>query len=86
MFPYIPCLTHNLSRGAVAALITVMLNESGLHGMKMIGLTQSFNGGDLIVRVHDGKRETRVDPSSIDVDRASPALAVIAALLGAGEI
>ena len=73
---------HNLTRGAIATLVAIVFNEGGLHGVKVIGLTDSFDGGDLVVRVHDGEGETGVDAASINVDGARSALPVIAALLG----
>jgi hypothetical protein len=36
--------------------------------------------------VHDGQRQARIDPPSADDHRARAALAVIAALLGAGQM
>ena len=36
--------------------------------------------------LHDGEREAGIDAPSVDQHRAGAALAVIAALLGAGEV
>ena len=77
---------HDLAGGAVAALIGVVLDERGLHGVQVAGLADAFNGGDLVVRVHDGEGEAGVDAAAIDVDGACSALAVVAALLGAGKV
>ena len=101
MLPYIACLTsasvgptfslstcdgrHDLTRRAVTTLVAVVLNEGGLHGVKVIGLTDPFDGGDLVVRVHDGEGEAGVDAATINVDGACSALTVVAALLRAGQ-
>ena len=63
-----------------------MLDEGGLHGVEMVGLADAFDGGDLVVGVHDGEGEAGVDAAAVDVDGAGSALAVVAALLGAGEV
>ncbi len=76
---------HDLTGGAVATLVAVVLNECGLHGVKVIGLTDPFDGGDLVVRVHDGEGEAGVYAATINVDGARSALTVVAALLGAGQ-
>ena len=77
---------HDLTRGAVAALIAVVLDEGGLHGMQMIRLADALDGRDLIRRVHHGKRQARVHALAVHMHRAGAALAVIAALLGAGQV
>ena len=76
---------HDLARGAVATLVAVVLDESSLHGVEMIGLTDTFDGCDLIVPMHDGERETGVDAATVYVDCACSALTVVAAFLGAGQ-
>src|SRR5947209_6174080 len=48
----------DLSRRAVAALIAVVLHESGLHGMQLPWRAESFDGGDLVARVHHRQGET----------------------------
>lgn len=47
---------HDLARRAIAALKTVVLQESGLDGMQFAILSQAFDGGDLVSLMHDGKR------------------------------
>jgi hypothetical protein len=76
---------HDLARGAVAALVAVVLDESNLHGVKVIGLADTFDGRDLVVPVHDGEGETGVDAATVNVDRACSALTVVAAFLGTGQ-
>src|ERR1700728_220948 len=56
---------HDLTGGAVTTLVTVVLNECCLHGVKVIGLTYPFNGGDLVVCVHDGEGEAGVDAATV---------------------
>jgi hypothetical protein len=74
---------HDLTGSAIAALVAIVLNEGGLHGVKIAGFAQSLNGRDRIAFVHDSQRKAGVDPAAVDVDGARSALAMIAALLGA---
>jgi hypothetical protein len=53
--------------------------------MKVIRLADTFDGNDLVVRVHHGEREARVNAATVNVDGACSALAVVAALLGARQ-
>ena len=77
---------HDLSRGAIAALVAVMLHERGLHRVQIAGLAEAFDRRDLVLFMHRGKRQAGVHAAAVDVDRARAALAMIAALLGAGQI
>ena len=71
---------------AVAALIAVVLHEGGLHRMQVVRRAQALDGGDLVALVHHRERQAGVDPPAVDDHRAGAALAVVAALLGAGEM
>ena len=71
---------------AVAALIAVMLHEGGLHRVQVVGRAQPLDGGDAVALVHDRQREARRDPPPVDDHGARAALALIAPLLGAGEV
>jgi len=51
----------------------------------MIGLTYTFDRCDLIVPMHDGEGETRVDAATVNVNRACSALTMVAAFFGAGQ-
>jgi hypothetical protein len=53
--------------------------------MEMIGLTDAFDCGDLVIPMHDGEGEARVDAATVDVDRACSALTVITAFFRAGQ-
>ncbi len=77
---------HDLAGGAVAALVAVVLDEGGLHGMKIVGLADAFDGCYFLAGKHYRESETRVDAAAIDVDCTGAALAVVTALLGAGEV
>jgi hypothetical protein len=77
---------HDLTRGTVAALIAIMLDEGRLHRMKMARLAYALDGRDLIVGMHDSKGEAGVYPTTIDVNSTCATLAVIAAFFGAGKI
>lgn len=62
-----------------------MLKKGGLDGMKLAIFSQAFNGGDLILLVHDGESETGVDATTIDENSTGSALPVIASFFGAEE-
>ena len=47
---------------------------------------EAFDGRDLRAVLHDGEREAGIDAPAVDQHRAGAALAVVAALLGAGEV
>ena len=71
---------------AVAALIAVVLDEGGLHRMQVLRRAEPLDGGDAVALVHHRQRQAGVDPPPVDDHRAGAALAVVAALLGAGEM
>jgi hypothetical protein len=75
----------DLTGSAVAALKSVVFDEGGLHRVELAPGCQTFDGGDLIVLVHDGQREAGVDPLAIDEHGAGATLAVIATLLSAAK-
>ena len=75
----------DLARGAVAALKTVVLEEGGLDGVKIIAVREAFDGGDFGSIDGDGEGEAGVDAAAVDEDGAGSALAVVAAFLAAGE-
>jgi hypothetical protein len=77
---------HDLAGGAVAALVAVVLDEGGLHGVQIVGLAEAFDGGDFFACGHDGEGQAGVHTAAVDMDGACSALAVVAALLGAGEV
>src|ERR1043166_877337 len=49
---------HDLSRGAISALVSVASNECRLHRMQVVGRTQAFYGRDLVSIMHDGQGQT----------------------------
>src|SRR5260221_6398660 len=53
--------------------------------MQRAGLSDAFDGGDLVALVHNRERQAGVDPLAVDVHGAGAALAVVAAFLGPGE-
>src|ERR1700730_2627635 len=77
---------HDLSRGAVTALVAIMLHECSLNRMKIARLTDTFDRCNLFPLMHRRKGQTRVDPAAVDMHRASAALTVIAALLRSREV
>jgi len=54
--------------------------------VQVAGLADTFDGGDLLTLMHNGEGEAGVDASSVYVDGACSALAVVAALFCAGEM
>ena len=49
---------HDLPRGAIAALIAVVLQEGCLHGVQIVGISQALDGGDLFAVVQQRQTET----------------------------
>ena len=76
----------DLAGRAIAALEAIALNERRLQGVERLRRSQPFDGHDLVALVHHRERQTGVDPPAVDQHRAGAALAVIAALLGAGQV
>ncbi len=77
---------HDLPGGAITALIGVVLQKSRLHRMQPSGRAEPFDGDDLIAVMRGGEREATVHAAAADMDGAGAALAVVATLLGAGEM
>ena len=63
-----------------------MGDEGLLHRMKPIALRHAFDRQDVGAVVADRQRQARIDPPSVDDDRAGAALAAVAALLGSGQV
>jgi hypothetical protein len=78
--------THDLARCAEAALQTIMGDESLLHRMQPIALRYALDRQDLSAVVTDRKRKARIDPSSVDEDRASAALPAVTAFFGSRQM
>lgn len=74
-----------LSRRAIAALITVMFDESRLHRMKLVRGAEPLNRCDLVALMLDCKAKAGIDAFAINKDGACTALAVVASLLCAGK-
>ena len=77
---------HDLAGRAEPALQAVMGDKGLLHRMKPVALRHAFDREDVGAVVTDREREARIDPASVDDDRAGAALAAVAALLGSGQI
>ena len=67
-----------MAGGAVAALETIVLQECGLHWMKLPVDREAFNGCDPITLVHDRECQARVDPTTVDMNGTGAALTVVA--------
>ena len=60
--------------------------KAGLQRMQVVALREALDGRQLRAVVGDREREAAVGPPPVDEDRARAALAVVAALLRAGEV
>ena len=76
----------DLTGRAVAALECVVVDEGLLQRMQRAVGGEPLDGGDLGAVLHDDQRQAGIDAPAVDQDRAGAALALIAALLGAGQI
>ena len=77
--------THDLAGRAETALQAIVGKKGFLHRMKSIALCHALDRQNLSAVVADRKRKARIDPSSVEQDRAGAALAAITALLGSGQ-
>src|SRR5207244_1510558 len=68
---------HDLPGCAIAALIGVGGNKGRLDRVQISRLPDALNCRDLFALVHCGEGETGIHASTIDVDCASTALAMI---------
>ena len=75
----------DLTGRAEAALEAVVLDEGGLHRMQRLLGTEAFDGDDRPVGAGCSEVQAGVLAHAVDQHRAGPALAVVAALLGAGQ-
>ena len=76
----------DLTRSAVAALESVEFEKGFLHRMQFVPMTEAFDSRDVIAIVRDGQRQTGINAPTVDEDRASAALPVIAAFFRAGQM
>ena len=71
---------------AIAALKSIVLDESRLHRMQFVALRETFDRRDLVAFHRDREAEAGVHAPSIHQDGAGAALPVIATFLRAGQI
>src|SRR5204862_4230505 len=71
----------NLTRCAVAALKSIMLDKCGLHWMEFFPVRQTFDCRDLVALMHDCERQARVNAATVHQHRACAALAMVASFL-----
>ena len=77
--------THDHPGGAETALQGVAFAESLLHRMQGIGGSDALDGGDRGAVDLTGQHRTRFHGTSIQMDRARPALAGITTHVGTGQ-
>jgi hypothetical protein len=63
-----------------------MGDESGLDGMELVAASDALDREDVGAVVADRQSQARIDPSSVDQDRARTALAAVASLLSSRQI
>jgi hypothetical protein len=78
--------THDLTRRAEAALESVRLNKSLLHGIQLPVAGQPFGAGDLPPLAIDSEQQTGVHGPAIHEDCAGTAVAHVADFLRAGQM
>ena len=78
--------THDLAGRTEPALQAIVGKKRLLQRMKPIAACHTFDREDVSAVVTDRKRKARIDPSSLDDDRAGAALPPVAALLRSGQI
>ena len=76
----------DLPRRAIAALVTIMDDERFLHRVQRLGRAQPLDRRHILAVMHHRQRQAAVDAPAFDDDGAGAALAMVAALLGAGEL
>ena len=77
---------HDLARRAVAALEGVVVDEGLLHRVqRAVAAGQALDRRDLPALGHGGQRQAGQHAAAVDQHRAGAALALVAALLGAGQ-
>ena len=62
-----------------------MLEELLLQWMQPLGRSESLDGADLLAVGLDGKDQAGIHQNAVDGDTAGATVAIVAALLGAGE-
>ena len=77
---------HDLAGCAIAALEGIAFDERGLDGMQGIAGSQTLDGCDLFVLMHDGERQAGIDPHAVHMNRARTALSVITSLFGTRQM
>src|ERR1700761_6613735 len=70
----------DLSWRAVTALIRVMLDKSFLHGMKVIPVSQPFDGSDVGSLAQPGEGKTRIHATTVDQHGTGAALTPVTPL------
>lgn len=63
-----------------------MLDEGRLHGMHLLGHSETFDRGDLRALGHDRQGETGNDAATVDQHGARSTLPQVASLLRAGKM
>jgi hypothetical protein len=77
---------HDLARRTEPALEAIMGDEGGLNGVQLVALRETLDRKDLGAVMADRESKARIDPPSIDKDRAGAALPTVATLFGSGQV
>ncbi len=77
---------HDLTGCAVTALVSVVLDEGGLHRMQVVAFGKSFNRGDLLALLHNSEGQAGRYSTPIDEHSACAAMSEAAALFAACQV
>jgi hypothetical protein len=77
---------HDLTRCAEAALKGVLINECLLNRVEGLAVCKTLNGRYFSTIDGSSEDHASVNPPAIQMNRAGPALAIVAALLGTREL
>src|SRR5207253_4241728 len=77
---------HDHARRAITALQAVIVTEGSLHGMQLVALGDTLDGGDVAAGGLRRQHGAGFYRAAVDMDDAGAALAGVAADMRAGQI
>lgn len=76
----------DLTRGAVSALKSVVVEKSSLHGVEFVSVREPLDRNDICAVTGGRQSQTGIDTVAVEQDGACAALSMIAAFLGARQL